>query len=82
MLGQWQAGVQRAQALFIPLFPAGFLVAVSSTSFGEEMFDGGGPEGGVYGEWTEWMKEIPKLVRPSRMAAGKKYWPSQCRGRL
>jgi hypothetical protein len=45
MLGQWQAGVQRAQALFIPLFPAGFLVAVSSTSFGEEMFDGGGPEG-------------------------------------
>jgi len=45
MLGQWQADVQRAQALFIPLFPAGFLVAVSSTSFGEEMLDGGGLEG-------------------------------------
>jgi hypothetical protein len=45
MLRQWQAGVQRAQALFIPLFPAGFLAAVSSTSFGEEMSEGGGPEG-------------------------------------
>jgi hypothetical protein len=36
---------QSAQAFFIPLFPAGFLAAESSTGFGEEMSDGGGPEG-------------------------------------
>ena len=31
MLRQWQVGIQSAQALFIPLFPTGFLAAVSST---------------------------------------------------
>ena len=45
MLRQWQAGVKSAQTLCIPLFPAGFLAAESSTSFGEEMAEGGGPEG-------------------------------------